>query len=226
MKAVQQLLSPAQPQPVMSKERKEKVITTLLAFISRKTEFLDKTPQEEIEGYRVLRREAVAALNHCELPALSDGKTRPALVLLRLMANEGFAPEARMDERMEAAIGLARMQPEQDKNYSPDYAAQQIGVFLEQWVTYALSEQGKKAKLPYKIYSARLIEALDAMNAAAKNPYVTKVVKLALPLLDRIEKGNTNVDPLPLATLVKDEPPANGQLYKDVKDSMVKPAAE
>jgi hypothetical protein len=224
LKGLQQLMSaPPQDPPVLSKERKEKVIKALIAFISRKTNFLPTTSRAEVEGYRVLRREATAALNNCAIPTLADG-AHPALVLMRLMANEGFTPEVRMDERVEATIALARMQPDQDKNYNPDYAVQQIGLFLEQFAGYAQVE-GKKERAPCKVFSARMIEALEAMKATAKNPYVTEVVNESLKLLARLEAGNT-ADPVPLATLVKEKAPPSSQLYKDVKDSTVKPAAE
>jgi hypothetical protein len=223
LKGLQQLVNaPVQDPPVLNKERKEKVVKALIDFISRKAKFLPNTPRTEIEGYRVLRREATSALNNCAIPTLSDG-TRPALVLMRLMANEGFTPEVRMDERVEAAIALARMQPDQDKNYNPEYAAQQIGLFLEQFTGHIQGEN--KEKLPWKVFSARMIEALEGMKATWKNAYVTEIVNESLKLLARLEGGNI-ADPVPLANLVREKLPASGQLYKDVKDSAVKPAAE
>jgi hypothetical protein len=226
LRGLQQLMSaPAQNPPVLTPERKEKAIKALVDFINRKAKFLESAPRAEVEGFRVLRREALAALNNCGLPTLADkDKTRPALTLLRVMANEGLLPPARMDERVEAAIGLARMQPDQAKNYNADYAAQQIGIFLEQFSTFAASENSKE-KLPCRVYAARLYEALEAMGAANNDPYVKQIVKESLSLLARIEL-NRQPDPQALSRIAKDMPPPSTQLYKDLKDSGVKPAAE
>src|SRR6185312_14029984 len=95
-------------------------------------------------GFCLLRREAIRALAQIHMPAVSD-KVRPALTLARFAgADGGIQPPPRIDERMEAALGLARMQAAQDKQYQIDYAAGQIGRCLGAFAQKANEEKDKK----------------------------------------------------------------------------------
>ena len=162
-------------------------------------------------------------------------KERPGMTLLRIMARDGFTPPPRIDESVEAAIGVARMRatPELDgKDYQPEYAAFQLAQFTEYFVKYYLSnifDPKEKAtsveQRPYRIYAARMMEALEAMKAAdVKNAYVAKAVDECRKLLAMVEKGEQVVKTLDLEEWLKNNPPPKQGLFQGVADSTVKPA--
>ena len=139
------LLALPQPTPpALPREKEEAALGAVVKFLQdRNKPFPTGTPPDEIDGYRYLRREALAALAQGRYPTLTD-KTRPTFVLLKVAARDGVAPEPRMDERVEAAIGVARAQPEFDKDYQPDYAAHQLGLFVVDFVAhYGQEKQGE-----------------------------------------------------------------------------------
>jgi hypothetical protein len=205
-------------------EREEKVAAGLIDFIGRKTEVVPGiTPRDEIEGVRVLRREAIRALAQMRVPMCSK-KVLPALALLRLVANEEHMPPLRADERIEAAIGLARMRPDKDKDYQPAYAAQQIALSLSDFAAFYTNNNEHK---PCRVYAAKLGEALDGLKNDTKDPYVLALFDGGNPgqkLLEKIEKGMTGADPSDVEQAAKSNLPPVGQLFKSITDSKVQPA--
>jgi hypothetical protein len=224
------LALPGQNAPLLPKDKEEKSILALQEFVERKSALTAASPREEIEGYRVLRREAIRALAQTHYPALGD-KARPALTLARIVARDKVTPEPRLDERLEAAIGLAGMRPELAKNYQPDFAVHLIGLFVVDFSALADAETSTKKPdnlrlRPWKIDAARLLEALEALKTEAKNDHVAKVVARITPVLTNIESGSQG-KPQTLATWLTDaanQPPSK-ELYKGVPDSAVKPAS-
>jgi hypothetical protein len=219
--------------PALTPDREKKLAETLLTFIAKAPPFSKETPMEEIEGYRVVRREAVRGLAYCRAPGMKD-KERPGMTLLRIMARDGFTPPPRIDECVEAAIGVARMRatPELDgKDYQPEYAAFQLAQFTDYFVKYYLSnifDPREKAtsveQRPYRIYAARMMEALEAMKAAdVKNAYVAKAVDECRKLLVMVEKGE-HPRTLELEDWLKNNPPPKQGLFQGIADSTVKPA--
>jgi len=216
------------PAQLLTPDREDKVAAALVAFIQRKVTITSITPKDEEEGLRVLRREAVRALAQIHTPGKA-GKDRPALVLLRVMANEGFKPEPRFDERMEAAIGLARMRPDKDKDYQPAYAAQQIALFLkdfaEEYSRTNGSKELKEERRPTRVLAAQLLDALEALKTETKDDYVKTIFdtgKLGNRLLERIVAEQT-ADPSPLVAEVEKNPPKDLLLFKNMPDSTVTP---
>jgi cytochrome c556 len=221
--------NPAPPAPpVLSAERELKLTQALLAFVTKPVKFTTETPKDEVEGYRAMRREAVRALAYCRAPSLK-GKERPGMVLLRVAANDDVTPEARVDERLEAAIGVARMREATDgKEFQPEYAAYQLGLFLDYFASYYAEnslprEDRPREQRPFKIYAARLLEALDAMKAETKNAYVAASVDQYRKLLAGMEKGEA-VRTLDLTRWLDKNPPPKDTLFQGVADSTVKPA--
>jgi len=208
---------------LLGPQREEKVAAGLIDFIGRKADVVPGiTPRDEIEGLRVLRREAIRALAQMRVPMCSK-KVIPALALLRLVANEEHMPPLREDERMEAAIGLARMRPDKDKDYQPAYAAQQIALSLTDFATYYNANTYRR---PCKVYAAQLGDALDGLKNDTRDPYVLILFDGGKPgqrLLERIEKGQT-VDPSDVEQAAKTNLPPVGQLFKSIADSQAKPA--
>lgn len=224
------LLALPQPTPpTLPREKEEAALGAVVKFLQdRNKPFPPGAPQDEIDGYRYLRREALAALAQGRYPTLAD-KTRPTLVLLKVVARDGVAPEPRLDERVEAAVGVAHAQPEFDKDYQPDYAAHQLGLFVADFVAqYGQVKQGESdapPTQPWRVEASRLIEALELMKAQApKNAHVTRVADLCTELLKKVEKGMTGTSPFDLEQVLQAEASPGQSLYKGAADSTVKPA--
>jgi hypothetical protein len=231
---------PAEGQPAAG--RKERETNYLLALAQTAQRKLIDGPvpptPDEVAGAQVFRREAVRALAQYRLPAVADEKGNikvpTALVLLRVVNDDSLSPRARIDEQIEAAIGVARVQAKALPAYQPDYAAQQIGFLVVKMGTNArpLKDVENKDKFAWKIYAARLADAIEVMRAEVKGSpdkagaaYVEKVAGLALRVLKDIETtekiaGNHNSD---LNLWLADNPPPHDTLYKGVADSTVHP---
>jgi hypothetical protein len=176
--------------PVLKKEKADDILVALTQFVERKP-LLDKNPTSaELDGWRALRREAVRALAHGRQATVGP-KAQPGMALLRVMARDGVTPEPRMDERLEAAIGVCRLSPERDKKYQPEYAAYQLALFVDALVDYV--GKAKEEQKPIKVYAARLLDALEGMRVAnPKNDAITKIVGQCLPLLVPLQEKGTN----------------------------------
>jgi hypothetical protein len=219
------------PLPPDRKAKEARYAQILIDAIGRKPpkDVLVVTP-EETEGLRVLRREAVRALAQLRNPGITDEKgvlsLRTAQTLLRVAANESLNPEARLDEQLEAGIGVARMQARLLPAYQPDYAAYNLGQFAAEFVRRAGLEP---PQFPWKFYAARFSDALEIMrddlkdfpdkNAAA---YVGQLVSKSLPVLKEVET-NGKGDASDLKVWLGTNLPSNTTLYKGVADSAVKP---
>jgi len=223
------LLALPQPTPpALPREKEEAALGAVVKFLQdRNKPFPPGTPPDEIDGYRYLRREALAALAQGRYPTLAD-KTQPTLVLLKVVARDGVAPEPRMDERVEAAVGVARAQPEFDKDYQPDYAAHQLGLFVADFVAhYGQGKQGEADAptiQPWRVEASRLIEALELMKAQTKNAHAGRVADVCTELLKKVEKGMAGTNPFDLEQVLGAEASPGQSLYKGVADSTVKPA--
>jgi hypothetical protein len=217
------------------KVREANCIAALGEFINQKIPVSADLPRDEKEGIRVPRREAIRALAFNRKPVLTDDKgavvDRPGLTLLRVVRGVGLEPEPRLDEQIEAAVGVARLSPKAFEGYQPDYAAYQLGQFVS---AFALATNTKskeaRAKEPWKKHAARLMEALDGMKAEAANSkdakYIAAVHAKCMPVLTEIERnGKAGEDAAALlgewVTQDQNRPP-NGTLYKGDDDSVIK----
>ena len=121
------LALPRPTQPLLKKETEEKILPSAMKLVEKKGVFPKATPRGEVEGFKILRREAIKVVAQYRTPIV--GKERPALILARVAGNDqGIVPAPRLDERIEAAIGLARMTAGAAKfpDFQPDYAMFQI----------------------------------------------------------------------------------------------------
>jgi hypothetical protein len=153
----------------------------LADFIDKRVTFTEGAPLQEIDGYRSLRREAIRALALTGQASGSKGK--PAWVLVKVMSAYDITPKPRMDERAEAAIGVARMRGK-NADYRTDYAAQLIVAFVRDFATfYQTDYKSGKSGLPCKILAARLGDELKLLKDQAGDMYVSSAVdKLLDPL--------------------------------------------
>ena len=228
LQGLRHLLALAQRQqqpPLLSKDDEAKCAEAIIAFLGRNPNLPAGAPQQEIDGFRILRREGVRALAQIHTPSFSD-KVRPALTLARFAgADESIQPPPRIDERMEAALGLARMPSAKNQQYQPDYSAGMIARFLGAFFTEAESQREKTTDRTraWKKDASQLIEALAALKAdSGKNAYVSQVVDRATGLLDRIVRG-TELDAGQKTwfTTPQSDPPSK-ELFKGTADSAVK----
>jgi len=247
-------LTPEDDQKVRfkDKERESRSIKALLAAMDMKPPQSPPANAEELEGILYLRREVVRALGASRYPALlgaaGASQSKTALVLARVLRNDGFDPAPRLDEQVEAAIGLARLNVSPDPNYKAaneyrlDVAASHIGRFL---LDLARRHQSRKedekanpsTKQAWKTFGARLGVALGSLSAEAnvlrrndpvKNrstvEFVNQIVKLSSPILKGIEADGTPAasdlgDFLEKTTLDK-EP-----IYRGDPASIIKPGS-
>ena len=160
--------------PTLPREKEEAALGAVVKFLQdRNKPFPPGATQEEIDGYRYLRREALAALAQGRYPTLAD-KTRPTFVLLKVVARDGVAPEPGVDERVEAAIGVAHAQPAFDKDKDTSRTTRPIS-WACSWRTssarYGQEKQGEPGRpggAAVAGQASRLIEALELMKAQGR----------------------------------------------------------
>ncbi len=225
------LLAQVQPMvtpPVLTKEEQAKCAEAIVEFLEQRKGPSKNASRQEIDGFCLLRREAIRALSHVHTPAVND-KVRPALVLARFAGNDArIQPPPRIDERVEAALGLARMQSAQDKQYQPDYAAGQIvrclGAFAQMATVERVNNTDKTTR-PWRIDAAMLKEALAALKTdSGKNAFVAQVADRGTRLLDGVI-NNKKIDANELTWWSSSESdPPSKELFQGSADSVVKPA--
>jgi hypothetical protein len=226
MKVLQEQTPPAVPQ-----EQEKKAAEALATFIDRNMTIADTTKREEVEGFRYVRREGIRALAQFHNPGAAP-RGQGAMELLRVVAKDGLVPPPRLDERVDAACGVARLKPSLDNEYNPDYAIAQIGLFLEEFNRETIAAREQMAvqdnkgpsRFAWKVMASQLYDAIDQMRVeAADNPYVVTVAGACLKLLAQLEKGNP-ADPEAILRIIADTPLPSKRLFKNVEDSTVKAA--
>jgi len=129
---------------VLAKDEDEVApIQALISFIARKPNYGADASEEEINAFRYLRREAVAALGKVRKPIVrTDGKVVavPAVWLLRVAnADVNFSPPVSISERIEALAGYLNMQGDKEQNM--DFAAGFVALAIKD-----LAQQFKEAR--------------------------------------------------------------------------------
>jgi hypothetical protein len=205
-------------------QRLANVSQALCAFIDKPVTFPKEATEADINGYRILRREAVRALARTRVPDFDD-KNLPALTLLKVMTATGMQPAPDIDERVLAATGLARMRPGKNSSYNTDYAVQHIGYVTADLGSFKASvraDANKVRKLPVKMYSSQLLDELDRLRADSKDPYVAKAIT---QIRISLEKMEADVDPpaYDLRKWLDDAKAPSGQLFKGNSESALKP---
>jgi hypothetical protein len=212
--------------PAAASKKIPDYLQLLIAAVERKPAFnITLAQPEEVDGFRMLRREAVKALAESRVPALA------ALVLLRVVNSDGLIPEARIDEQIEAAIGIARMPAKSLEGYQPDYAAYQVGNLVVRVASHATNPKTEyETRAPWKVTGARLWDAMREMQNNAQGlkdekaaAYTGQVTLKCAELLVDLEKSG-KAEPGSLLVWLQDNTPLNNTLYKGVADSRVNPA--
>lgn len=202
-----------------------KVAETLAQLIETPTVYPVGTAPEIVEGYRVLRREALKALAQSRVP-IAGVKGKTAFILAKFANGSDIKPEPRLDERVEAAIGLLnlRIQDPDASEYNMEAALYQFSSFLIDYFQRFNSRNDSDIEklFPWKFYAARITDAIDELNKEVKNvPYLTEMVqKIGLGLSD-MEKLDKAAVPQ-LTTFVQSKPPTNLMIYKKIPGTEVK----
>jgi hypothetical protein len=237
LKGLQKLFQTDVLKATKEKDRLTRTIQAVVEMVQRVPPKGETLKPEELEGLRVVRREAIAALAASRSPVMmdKDGKmvpgTPPVLALLRLMRHDGTTLEPRLDEQVEAAIGAARMPSKPAPDYQPEVAAYEIGRYVVELADrYQASKDTKDQFLPWKKYAGLLGEALEEMKQdTAKHPsgkYVTQVADRCKAVLTSIEKGASIIRSDDLGTWLNDHGPTQGAtlLFKSDPTSTIKPS--
>jgi hypothetical protein len=214
--------------PLWKKENEEKAITVAIKLVEKQKVFPKATPRQEVEGYKALRAQAVRVVAGARVPEQSD-KSRPALVLARVAgADNSLVPNPpRLEERLEAAIGLCHMAPAAVKSadFQLDAAVVQIARFVHQFglESDANNEAKPMSRLrPWKAQAARMNDALDVFKAVAKDPNVQEVIRQVQPVLANIE-GTKLSGAGNLGDWMKGSALTSKAVFKDDPASVIKP---
>jgi hypothetical protein len=175
-------------------ERREKTVEALVQFIEQPSKVGTNAPLEELDGIRVVRREAVRALGATRDPGVGNKKgAEAAWVLVRILrGDKNVTPEPRLDEQVEAAVALGnlRADPKRD-DYQAGYAVANVGHFLMDFFARYNARKDNREH-PWKIYAARMEEAMQEMAAAHPNDATVKeVAPLTVTLLRGIRENKT-----------------------------------
>ena len=222
------------PTALKDKALQNRVTLALLAFLDEKPPLPPGATPEEIDGFRSLRREAIHALALTQAPAVTDDKGklagRTAQTLLKVVRKDGFVPEPRWDEQVEATIGIGWMQGKLYPDYQPDYAAYNAAFGVGELAQQYTDQSGEKTDKGWRYYAARLSEAFDHLQKdAARNTkdkemlaYVGEVVKRADAQLRLIDTKGT-VNAADFNDWLQNHPPKNDTVYRGVADAKVNP---
>lgn len=191
----------------------EKNLSLLSSFVLSTPPYLSGAPSDEVQGYKLLRREAIRALAANRKAKL--GAASPALTLARVLTrprNQANPADAfRLDEQVDAAIGLANTIP--NKEFNGELAASLVGHFITEY----LAQYGDRANageikaFPFAYHAARLNTALSGWTASP-TPGVKLMAQKARACLSSMEKRDSTAqfqEAELIQTLRKDE-----QLFK------------
>ena len=205
-------------------EIETKVAEALVKIIETPKNYAADASPDIIEGYRVLRREAIKGLAQSRVQMPSE-KAKTAYLLSKMATGADVKPEPRFDERVEAAIGLLNMRPQQNDanefNLEADLYA--FGVFLVEFFQKftTRNENDLEKLLPWKIYAARMNDSLDSLKQEVKNPYLDEMFSKVVGGLNDLEKTEKGSVPQ-LNTFLQAKQPASLLIYKKVAGSEVK----
>lgn len=129
-------------------ERERKAIKTLIDYITRKPTISPNAPQDEVDGYRFVRREAIRALGNVRYSVVRvEGKVEmiPGLILLRVAnMDKSIVPSPSLSERIEALVGYLQLAP--DKEVNMDFTSWFVATVLHDLAV----EYGSAKPLPPK----------------------------------------------------------------------------
>jgi hypothetical protein len=217
--------------PLLKAQTEEKAVALALGIINKEPKFARNTPPGEIEGYKVLRREAVKVVAGSRAATVGE-KGQSALALARVAAgDERIKPAPRLDERMEAAMGLCRLIAQANKSpgFQADYAVPCVVRAVYAFGLQANPNLDKKSverARPWTVDAARLIEAIEVMKGDGKDKYTAAAAKQCIDILTPIMKDSASTRIADLNEWLKTNVPTSKSIYRADENSTVKPAEE
>lgn len=164
--------------------QEEKLLTVAANLAEKQPTWINGASPEEQEGYRMIRREAIRVLAASGRPKL--GGVSPATVLGRILSLDSTKSSYRLDELVDAAIGLATMRP--DPAYNTDLAASLIGKTLQEFIATYTQKPGIYSSFPFVYNAARLNTALQGWDEKPPSPEVKTLITKAKAALTALEK--------------------------------------
>jgi PBS lyase HEAT-like repeat len=210
-------------------KRQTRALMAVADYISRKPEPMP-TEADQVEALRFVRREAVRALGQSRdpiVPKADKPEGRTAWLLLRVARKDGLTPEPGIAEQVEGAVGACRLRASKDVQL--DYVAHNVGATAVDFVNQASRAKAGTADagIPWKLYAARLHQALEDLRAHTKEgqapgvaEYVDKLVRQAQDPLRAVWDGK-DANPTPLDTWLRENPPKSTTVYKSIADSTI-----
>lgn len=214
-------------------KREQRCILALQEFVGRPrpASLPADAPPEEVAGYQYVRREALRAYGLTRYPSVPGVKTTEgltALWLLRALKKGELGLDPSLTEQAEATIALCQLETKLSKEFQPDYAVPAIGAFLLDYIKlYNDQRASKLTTLPWKLYTARLLIALDQLSLQGRNlpkassDYIDKFVAVARKVLREIEVDKDANAPELDAFLTGNQPPSK-ELFRGMKEATLK----
>lgn len=211
-----------------------------LARIAALTKYIETprgTPSHpgELDAIRFVRREAIHALAHAEVPALADLKKKGqvegavAPTLMRVLIKKGIEPEASLSEKVEAAIGVCNLKCDPMATYQPEMGVYLVGRFLDEYIrAYAgdysnLVKGAKPPPIAWRIQSERLRIALDNMEknnqGGAYKAQAERIARSGKDYLTLISGHKLLENPNAFRAIAETVRPKYNVLFKGVKDA-------
>jgi len=209
---------PRQAPPLWKKETEDKGVRAAVALLARKTDFTLSTPRDQLEGFKILRVQAVRVLAASGQSILD--KEQPALWLARIAAGDALvSPYPRVEERIEAAAGLGRMVGQADKHPDlvADYAAHQVAIAVAVFAQEAnanLDSKTVRRVRPWKADASRLLETIEAMKANKDAHVTTAAEKCRSILVDLADGKEVSAAAATLVDWVLNNAPPSKSLIK------------
>jgi hypothetical protein len=198
-------------------------------------------------AYEFARREGIKAMAQMTTPAVAmdkdkaDGPVAASLLYYAMGGPLKNGPKLTMSERLEAALGVCNLKSSSVPSYNVPLA---VHVVTKCVLDFALEYQGDysyfkanpkaesrkgQAKMPWKYDAVRLMAGLDALaaNASRDDPSgvqaANKLKQIAQGPLELIARHAAVTDEITLLrNLMKENRPANTEVYKGIKASELK----
>ncbi len=235
--------------PVANKAKRDvRYMNAVLKFAENRPG-VAKLPPEEQQAIRILRRAAIETLAATQAPLVTYSKKSAeapiAPFLLRVLAPKSdLQPAPNLADKVEAAIGIARMKYKKLEAYQPEVGVYLVGQTLAEFMTAENKDVGavdspdshKVAAMHWRIDARRLELALKDMVVNAKGRPVEKLARKlqegAAPILDGVAKGRPERGKILLVAIngpqlaqfrkmVTTLRPKSNQVFKDMPKSTI-----
>lgn len=206
-------------------KRKTDMVSALVAYIERQPPFMPTT-EAEVDGLRFMRREAIRALAEARVSRIAgDPNGHAALALARVAGKDkAINPEPRLDEQLEAAIGLCLLPADATGDLQVGYVSYLIGQFAHDFAQ-AYKDPRRSSRDPWKVFGGRFLDAMkEFVNTHGREPSAKTLGALALKVVEDVEKKSQTLNTGPLGQWTEKNTTGQQTIYKSDPKSAVVPA--